>query len=288
MSARPATRRKPALRDLTGQPPRAMLTCYDHTAAGLMAEAGVDYLLVGDSAANVVLGHETTVPADQGFLVELCRAVRRGHPHCHLTLDAAFGPHFGAAGARDLVRAFKASGADALKIELTPGQLPLVGRLASVGVPVVAHLGLTPQHVLQTGGYRFRGRTAAEARELAGFAAELRLAGASAFLLEATTAPATAAVIEAVGGGLPVIGCGAGPGCAAYVLVTHDLLGLTPHRARFVPDVPPAGHADVRSAVLHALTAWRAMVEDGGYPAADHCYPMPAAERRRLRGEVPA
>ena len=261
---------------------RAMLTCYDATTAGLLAEAGLNHVLVGDSAANVILGHDTTVPIRQEFLVELCRAVRRGHPTCNLVLDSAFGGHFGDAGAERLVETFKASRADALKIEVTPELVPLVRRLSGVGVPVIAHVGLTPQHVLTTGGYRYRGRTAKAARELAFLAKDLEDAGAVAFLLEATTPAATRHLLGEVG--RPVIGCGAGPGCAAYVIVLHDLLGLSPHRAKFVPDVERHAEGTVRDAMLASMRSWHALVASGRYPMPHHCYEMPDKQRRLLLG----
>src|SRR3954462_14182717 len=145
-----------------------MLTCYDFTTARLMQEAGVPALLVGDSAANVVLGYPTTLPVSLSLMIELAAAVRRGAPLGLLVGDMPFGSYQGSlgSGVRNVCRMVKRTGCDCVKLEVAEGHAPLVRALADAGVAVVAHLGLRPQSVGLLGGYRFQGRTAAEARRV--------------------------------------------------------------------------------------------------------------------------
>ena len=249
-----------------------MLTCYDFTTARLMARCGVDFLLAGDSAANVVFGHETTLPIEQDHLDALCAAVRRGHPAAWLVLDMAFGSYHGPDAVAAVCRSVKRSAADAVKLEVTAHHLPTIEALAAAGVAVVAHVGLTPQHVGRR-GYRYAGRTPAEAARLVELCRSCEAAGASAILLEAVTAPATADVLAAAG--VPVIGCGAGPRCAAYVVVTPDLLGLTDRRPRFVPHFDAAdAPGGVRGQTEAVVRAYQRAVESADYPAAGHLYEM--------------
>ncbi len=260
-----------------------MLTCYDYTTAGLMEAAGVPMLLVGDSAANVVLGYPSTQPVSLEFLIELTAAVRRGAPNAMVVGDMPFGS-YGAAvaqGVRNAVRMVKRSGCDAVKLEVASSHDRLIGRLADVGVAAVAHLGLKPQSVNVLGGYRYQGRTAAEARRIVWDAQSMADAGAVAILLEAVPPEVSAAVVEAVD--VPVIGCGAGPACHGYVVVTPDALGLTAGRVpRFVPHL-----TDLRTPTVAALARYVDGVAGGDYPAADHNYEMPVDERDRfVNGET--
>src|SRR5579864_4435605 len=137
----------------------AMLTCYDYTTARLMQEAGVPALLVGDSASNVILGYPTTLPVSLEFMIEITAAVRRGAPNCLLMADMPFGSYQGSLdrGVRNVCRMVKRTGCDAVKIEATTSQLPLIRELADAGVAVIAHLGLRPQSVGLLGSYRFQG-----------------------------------------------------------------------------------------------------------------------------------
>src|SRR5687767_2311813 len=184
--------RKITLNDLraaqSGKGPKvAMLTCYDFTTARLMHEAGVPALLVGDSAANVVLGYPTTLPVSLSLMIELTAAVRRGAPMSFLVGDMPFGSYGSSVGrgVRNVCRMLKLSGCECVKLEVSEGHLSLVSALADVGVAVMAHLGLRPQSVGLMGGYRFQGRTAAEADHIVRLAARMEAAGAAALLLEA-------------------------------------------------------------------------------------------------------
>ena len=252
----------------------AMLTCYDYTTARLMHEAGVPALLVGDSAANVILGHPTTVPIPLSFLIELAGAVRRGAPMSLLVADMPFGSYHQsvAQGVRNVTRMLQRSGCDGVKLEVAAGHDRVVRALEDMGVAVVAHFGLRPQSVGVLGGYRYQGRTADEAERIVALARHMERAGASALLLEAVPAEVGRAVVDATE--LPVIGCGAGPHCHGSVFVTHDALGLTPNPPRFVPDL-----GDAAGPMKQAFAEYVRRVTSGEYPGDGHGYPMEEAEK---------
>jgi 3-methyl-2-oxobutanoate hydroxymethyltransferase len=259
----------------------AMLTAYDFTTAKLMQEAGVPMLLVGDSAANVILGHETTIGAPLTFMIELTAAVRRGAPLCLVSADMPFGSYGGelASGFRNVVRMMKLSGADCVKLEVGPEHTNLVRELAGIGVAVIAHLGLRPQSVGLLGGYRARGRTAEDARAVVSLAIEMQRAGAAAILLEAVPPEVSAAVVERTG--IPVIGCGAGPACHAHVIVTHDAVGLTAHRPKFAPVL-----GNLAGPMKELFAAYVHKIEAGEYPALEHQYEMPVEEKRKFSSQT--
>ena len=262
--------------------PVAMLTCYDYTTARLMDEAGVPMLLVGDSAANVVLGYDSTVPVSLELLIELTAAVRRGAPRALVMGDMPFGSYAASAaqGVRNVVRMLKLSGCDCVKLEVAAGHAKLVRRLADAGVAVVAHLGLRPQSVHLMGGYRTQGRTATSADAVVSASVAMQGAGAAALLLEAVPAEVSAAVVAATD--VPVIGCGAGPACHAHVVVTPDAIGLSTGRVpRFVPQL-----VDVRPTLVGAYADYVRQVAGREYPAAQHAYPMPPDERARFLAQT--
>lgn len=255
-----------------------MLTCYDYTTARLMQEAGVPALLVGDSAANVILGHPTTLPVSLSLMIELTAAVRRGAPMSFLVGDMPFGSYGGSVGrgVRNVSRMLKLSGCDCVKLEVSDGHAALVEALAGNGVAVMAHLGLRPQSVGLLGGYRYQGRTAAEAADIVQLAVRMQRAGATTLLLEAVPPEVGEAVVAATK--IPVIGCGAGPACHGFVVVTPDYLGMTPARPRFVPTA-----AGVGQAVTSAFADYVRSVRDGTYPAPEHDYQMEPSEKIKLR-----
>ena len=265
------------------RPPVPMLTCYDFTSARLMHEAGVPAILVGDSAANTMLGYQTTLPITLDELISMGAAVRRGAPQALVAVDLPFGSyHQGVAqGVENVCRVMQLCGCDCVKLETAASQLPLVKTLADAGVPVIAHLGLRPQSVHLLGGYRSQGRTALEAQSLVSLALEMERAGAAALLLEAVPPQVARAVIEATG--LPVIGCGAGDACHGHVVVMHDLLGLTPKPPRFVPVM-----ADLANAMKVAFAAYVEQVSQRQYPSASHAYEMPAEELKSLLQHSPS
>ena len=260
-----------------------MLTCYDFTTARLMQEAGVPALLVGDSAANVILGHPTTLPVSLSFMIDITAAVRRGAPLALVVADMPFGSYPGsvARGSRNVFKMVQQTGCDCVKLEAGDSQLRLVRELADAGVAVMAHLGLRPQSVNLVGGYRYQGRTAGEAMEIVRLAKAMEAAGAAALLLEAVPAEVGRAVVDAVG--LPVIGCGAGPHCHGHVVVTQDAIGLTGTRPRFVPAL-----GDLATPSRRLFEQYADAVQSGAYPAPEHQYEMQPGESQKLRSASPA
>jgi 3-methyl-2-oxobutanoate hydroxymethyltransferase len=260
-----------------------MLTCYDYTNARLMHEAGVPMLLVGDSAANVVLGHPTTLPVPLTLMIELTAAVRRGAPLSFLVGDMPFASYGGSVdrGVRNVGRMVQLSGCDCVKLEVSDGHLPLVEALADVGVAVIAHLGLRPQTVGLLGGYRAQGRTADSAQDIVDLAVRMQHAGAAAILLEAVPPEVGEAVVGATH--VPVIGCGAGPHVHGHVVVTHDAIGLTSNPPRFVPVL-----ADLATPTRAAYEEYVRQVRDGMYPARKHEYQMEPEQKARFLRTAPA
>lgn len=273
--------RKMTLNDLraarTGGPKVAMLTCYDFTTARLMERAGVPSLLVGDSAANVILGHPTTLGVSLAFMIEITAAVRRGAPLALLVADMPFGSYHGSLdrGVRNVCKMVQRSGCDVVKLEAAESQLPLVRHLADAGVAVMPHLGLRPQSVGVLGGYRFQGRTAAEAGAIVAFACRLEEAGAAALLLEAV--PPEVAQVIGRRTSLPIIGCGAGQHCHGSVFVTYDAVGLSPHVPRFVPRL-----GDWAGPMDESFMEYVRQVTQGLYPAPEHQYAMDPKEREQF------
>ncbi len=252
----------------------AMLTCYDFTTATVMQQAGVPLLLVGDSAANVILGHDSTTAIRQPFLQELTAAVRRGAPLAYLMADMPFGSYHGEIGQAvdNVCEMVRTTGCDAVKLEAVARQSKLIRSIADAGVAVCAHLGLRPQSV-QLHGYRAQARTAKAATMLVQTARRMQRAGAAMLLLEAVPAEAAKLVVEAVD--IPVIGCGAGPAPMSHVVVLQDLLGLSNHRPKFVPQLP---QASLRATV----DAYVDLIETAAYPAGEHCYAMAPGEAEKL------
>lgn len=258
-----------------------MLTCYDYTTARLMQEAGVPGLLVGDSAANVILGHSTTLPISLSFMIEITAAVRRGAPLAFLVADMPFGSYHEsvAQGVRNVCRVIKHTHCDCVKLEVTAHHLPLIRALSAAGVPVMAHLGLRPQSVRLLGGYKYQGRTAEEAAKIVALALHMEEAGAVALLIEAVPPEVTNAVIERTR--LPIIGCGAGPACHGCVIVTHDGLGLSGMRPKFVPSL-----GEFSELLRGAFGRFVDAVSSGTYPASKHQYSMAASEAEKLERSI--
>lgn len=263
--------RRVTMRDLAQATHRGekwpMITAYDALTARIFDEAGIPALLVGDSAAMVVYGHDSTLPVTVDELIPLVRAVVRGAPRSLVIADLPFGSYQGSPSqALETAAAFmKIGGAQAVKLEGGAPMLPQVETLASAGVPVIGHLGLTPQSVNLLGGYRVQGR--GEAGELLMHDAKaMEAAGACAIVLEAVPTELAARVSEVLS--IPTIGIGAGSGTDAQVIVWQDLLGLTTGPApRFVKR-----YADVRSVMSAAVTEWADDVRTGAYPADEHTY----------------
>jgi 3-methyl-2-oxobutanoate hydroxymethyltransferase len=252
----------------------AMVTAYDFPSGRIADEAGVELVLVGDSAGMVVLGNESTVPITMDELLMLTRAVTRGAKRPVVVSDLPFGSFqvSDAAAVENAVRFVKEAGADAVKLEGAGPTLSRVQAIVGAGVPVMGHVGLTPQSATMLGGFKAQGRTADKAERLYEDALALEAAGCFAVVLEAVPAPVAAAVTEALT--VPTIGIGAGAACDGQVLVWHDLLGLYEGKApRFVKR-----YADLAGEARGALEAYVEDVREGRFPEEQHTYTIPDEE----------
>jgi 3-methyl-2-oxobutanoate hydroxymethyltransferase len=260
----------------------AMVTAYDAPSAKLAEAAGIDGILVGDSAAMVVLGHDSTVQITVDEMIVLTRAVSRSVRRPLVVADMPFGSFqvSDEEAVRHAVRLIKEGGAGAVKLEGAGPTLTRVKAIVGVGIPVMGHVGLTPQSAVALGGYRVQGRRVRDALRLAEEARALQSAGCFAVVLEAIPAVVAAHISRALE--IPTIGIGAGGECDGQILVWHDLLGLTAgHVPQFVKR-----YADLGSAAKSALEAYVADVRSRQFPQAEHTYPMADGERERFEQEV--
>jgi 3-methyl-2-oxobutanoate hydroxymethyltransferase len=254
--------------------PIVMLTAYDAPSARLAEAAGIDILLVGDSAAMVVLGHEGTVPVTMDEMIFMTRSVSRAVRVPIVIGDLPFGSYQASdeEAVHNAVRFVKEAGTDAVKLEGAGRMLARVRAIVDSGIPVMGHIGLTPQSATALGGYRAQGRTAETARRLYDDALALQEAGCFAIVLESVPASVAARISRALR--IPTIGIGAGVGCDGQVLVYHDMLGLTQgHVARFVKR-----YADLSTVIREAMEAYASDVRSGAYPEDRHTYKIPADE----------
>jgi 3-methyl-2-oxobutanoate hydroxymethyltransferase len=248
--------------------PIVMLTVYDYPTARLLAAAGVDILLVGDTAAMTVLGAETTVAATLDFMVTLTAAVRRGAPEGYVMADMPFATYPDHATAvANAARFVREGGADAVKFEMDQRHAGMVEALTAAGIVVCAHVGLLPQRAAHQGGFAARGRTEAEAKHIVETAIVLARAGAQLVLIEAVPDEVTAEVVRNVT--CPVLGCGAGPSADGQVMVLHDMLGFGERVPRFVERF-----GDVARAIEEAARRYVEAVRGRTYPAERHQYRM--------------
>jgi 3-methyl-2-oxobutanoate hydroxymethyltransferase len=255
-----------------------MVTAYDAPSARLADEAGVDLILVGDSAGTTVLGGASTVPVTMDEMIVFARGVRRGAPDAFVVADMPFGSYQVSEddAVSNAIRFAKEAGADAVKVEGAGRTLTRIGGIVDAGIPVMGHLGLTPQSATKLGGYRAQARTAAAATRLIDEAVALERAGCFSIVLEAIPSVVAARVTDAVK--IPTIGIGAGAECSGQVLVWHDLLGVSEGPApRFVKT-----YANLASTIRTAIEAYASEVRSGAYPSAEHTYGMPDAEREQL------
>jgi 3-methyl-2-oxobutanoate hydroxymethyltransferase len=259
-----------------------MVTAYDAPSARLADAAGVDLILVGDSAAMVMLGHESTVPLELEEILVLVRAVTRGARRPLVVGDMPFGTFqvSDEEAVANAVRLVKDGSAEAVKLEGGSTVLSRVRAIVGAGIPVMGHIGLTPQSATALGGFKAQGRTAAKARELYDDALALEAAGCFAVVLEAVPEPVAARITEALQ--VPTIGIGAGARCDGQVLVWHDMLGLYEGRApRFVKR-----YAELAPAVVDALAAYATDVRSGAFPAEQHTYSIPEEELAEFEAAV--
>lgn len=260
----------------------AMVTAYDASSAALADAAGLDIVLVGDSAAMTILGHDSTLPVTMDEMLMLTRAVVRGVRRAFVVADMPFGTYqTGEDDAlRNAIRFVKDAGADAVKLEGAGRTLTRIGAILDAGIPVMGHVGLTPQSASLAGSYKARGRTAADAKRIYDEARALERAGCFAVVLEAIAAPVAAHITEALK--IPTIGIGAGAACDGQVLVWHDLLGLTRgHVPRFVK-----AYADLAGTVQDALQRYAADVRNSTFPDDAHTYGIPAEELARFESQI--
>ena len=251
-----------------------MVTAYDAPGARFADEAGVDLLLVGDTAAMVVLGHDATVPVTMDEMLFMTRTVARTAERPIVIGDMPFGSYqvSDEQAVENAIRFVKEAGADVVKLEGAGPSLSRVQAIVGSGIPVMGHVGLTPQSATMLGGFKAQGRTAAKALQLVADARALEAAGCFAVVLEAVPPAVAARISEALH--VPTIGIGAGPDCDGQVLVYHDLLGLSEGRApRFV-----RRYADLAGEIRRALGDYVADVRSGAFPGGEHTYSMPDEE----------
>ncbi len=254
--------------------PITMLTAYDYTGAMLVDAAGIDTILVGDSLGMVIMGLDSTVPVTMEEMLHHCRAVARGAKYAHLVGDLPFMSYQVdvAEAVRNAGRLLKEGNVESVKLEGGREMVETVRAIVAAGIPVMGHIGLTPQSVSKLGGFKAQGRTAAAARQLVDDALALEEAGCYAIVLEAVPAPVAAAVTERLR--IPTIGIGAGPDCDGQVLVFHDVLGLYDKvQPKFVKQ-----YATLGSAFIEAFATYRDDVAEGRFPAQEHSFSMSAAE----------
>jgi 3-methyl-2-oxobutanoate hydroxymethyltransferase len=260
------------LREMKAQGRRfAMITAYDFPSARLVEQAGAPVILVGDSLGSVILGYDSTVPVTMEDIIHHTRAVVRGTEKAIVVADMPFMSYQANAddAMRNAGRLLQEAGATAVKLEGGSHVAPLVRRMVESGIPVMGHLGLTPQSVNQFGGHKVQGKTPAAAAKLINDARALEEAGAFAVVLETIPAPLAKMVTERIS--VPTIGIGAGPHCDGQVQVFHDMLGL-------YDDQRPLKHAKryatLGETIRNAVREYIAEVEDGAFPTVEHSFAM--------------
>lgn len=262
----------------------ACLTAYDYPTARIVDEAGVDIILVGDSMGNVIHGYGNTIPVSLEEILSATKAVKRGASRALLVADMPYGSyHTGDNKAvRNALKLMKYGGAEAVKLEGGRNRVDLVKRLVDEEIPVMAHIGLTPQSVHKLGGYRVQGKTTDDAKRLIEDAQRLEDAGAFAIVLELVPREVAAIITEELK--ISTVGIGAGTNCDIQVLVLHDLIGFTFGRQpRFVRQ-----YANVSGVITDAITRWMDDVRSGNYPAEAESYGLPEdVDAEELKASMP-
>ena len=259
--------------------PIVMVTAYDYPSATVVDEAGVDLVLVGDSAAMVVLGYPNTTPVSMDEMVMLSGAVRRGLRIPLLVGDMPFGSYEASneQAIANAQRFIKEAGCDAVKLERGGASADRAKAIVDSGIPVMGHVGLTPQSAVQLGGFRAQGRTAARGKEVIEEALQLQEAGCFAVVLEAVPSELTEALMPHLD--IPAIGIGAGPAADGQVLVYHDLLGIWQGRpAKFVRQ-----YEQIRESMVRGVSSYSNEVRERSYPGPEHEYQMAPDEAAELR-----
>lgn len=259
----------------------ACLTAYDYPTARLVDEAGIDVILVGDTLAQVVLGYDSTLPVTVDEMLHHLRAARRAVKRALLVVDLPFGSYHvnEEAALAASVRNLKEGGAEAVKLEGGHKRAGLIRRLVEAGIPVMGHIGLTPQSIHALGGHRVQGKTLHASEELLADAEAVEEAGAFAVVLEGIPRELAGLITRRLR--IPTIGIGAGPECDGQILVVHDLLGITaPPLPKFVRP-----YAAVRETMLSAFARFRQDVAGGSFPADAESYHWPAAVREQFEDQ---
>ena len=257
----------------------AAVSCYDYTSARLVAAAGVEMILVGDSAAQIMLGHDSTLPATMDFMVTITTAVHRAAPNVCLTADMPFlSYHISIPQAvRNAGRFVQQAGAQLIKFEATAAHLDVIKAVSDAGMGVMAHIGIRPQSITKSGKLKAEGTTADLAFDLITLADAMVKAGASTLLLEGTAREVARIITHRVP--VPVISCGSGPDCDGQILIIPDLLGLLPGPA---PKFSKS-YADLASATVEAISAYVNEVRSGRFPDDKHSYHIKTGQLERLQ-----
>ncbi|MBW8017314.1 MAG: 3-methyl-2-oxobutanoate hydroxymethyltransferase [Planctomycetes bacterium] len=255
------------------------ISCYDFTTAALVAQAGTEMILVGDSAAQIMLGHSSTLPATMDFMVTITAAVRRGAPDVCLVADMPFLSYQVSKeeAIRNAGRFIVEASADIIKVESSAAQLDTIKALSDAGIPVMAHIGLRPQSIVKTGKLKAEGTVATDAYELILLADRMVLAGASTLLLEGTASRVAAIITDRVN--VPVIGCGSGPHCDGQILLISDIIGTSQgHLPKFSKK-----YAELDTAIINAVKAYIKNVQSLSFPDDEHSYHINSAEIEKLK-----
>jgi 3-methyl-2-oxobutanoate hydroxymethyltransferase len=258
--------------------PIIAVSCYDYTTASLVSQAQVDMILVGDSAAQVMLGFDSTLPVTMDFMVAITAAVRRGAPSAYLVADMPFLSYHLNPGQAicNAGRFLTEAGAQMVKIEATAAYVDTVRAVSDAGVPVMAHIGILPQRIVAVGRLHAESTTAQAAVALIELAQQMIAAGASALLIEGTAAEVAQIVTSR--SAVPVISCGAGPGCDGQILIAPDILGLSNgHPPKFAK-----AFGDLGPRYIEAFSQYASEVQAGRFPDSAHSYHMKPGELERL------
>lgn len=271
--------RKSAVSSQNSSPAKiTCLTAYDYPTARLLDEAGVDILLVGDSLGMVVLGYESTLPVTMEEMLRCTRAVRRGTRHALLVADMPYGSYHDdpAEAVRHAIRFVKEAGAEAVKIEGGERRMELIARLVDAEIPVMGHIGLTPQSVNAFGGFRVQGKSEEAGEQLLRDARAVEAAGAFSIVLESIPRELAARITAKLK--IPTIGIGAGPDCDGQVLVIHDLVGLSfGHKPKFA-----RRYANVGEMISRAAAEYCRDVQQGSFPSDEESYHARAEQSAAL------
>ena len=255
------------------------VSCYDYTSARLVAQADVEMLLVGDSAAQVLLRHDTTLPATMDFMVTITAAVRRAAPYVCLVADMPFLSYqtSTADAVRNAGRFFQEAGVQIVKVEATTAHLDVIKAISDAGMAVMAHIGIRPQQIAKLGKFKAEGTTADLALELVMLSEKMVSAGANSLLLEGTAREVSKIVTETAP--VPVISCGSGPDCDGQILIISDILGLNGDQKPKFAKV----FAQLDAPIVQAMRDYAAQVYSGQYPSDEQCYHIKPGQLEKLQ-----